>query len=453
MKVDQSLVGKRLVRIGLTVPGLLNFERNSARLCADGPIRLYSFSEDKVHDLSQNEPGQIFSCSAARPLVVRAAGDQVLIDGTVAHSLTLRKWLAVQPVSDSVTLNLEESPGHWRAYKGILLIRAESGNVRLILQCGLDDYVRGVLGGEMPASYHLEAIKAQAVAARTYALNPRLNHEKDFCQVCDSFLCCQCFDGAVNAASTKHLAAISGTSSEVLFDQGEPILALFSACAGGQTESYENCFSNLENGSFPDKSRPYLKSVSERINGTSINREVSERALRVFWDDPAPATFDDWSKHFRWRLEFSAGMLESIMHYVIEAMLNDPVQAPFIVAPPGSVFGHIQAFEVTKRGRAGTAMVMSVHTSKGEWQFYKEIVIRNLFKNPDLNLKRLGSARVLFEHKYNALGLLDKLVVYGLGWGHGVGLQQDGAEGMARRNRSYREILAHYYQGATLEKI
>ena len=53
----------------------------------------------------------------------------------------------------------------------------------------------GVLQSEIPATYHIEAIKAQAIVARTYALNSRIDHAPDHCNVCDSFLCCQYFSG------------------------------------------------------------------------------------------------------------------------------------------------------------------------------------------------------------------------------------------------------------------
>ncbi len=70
-----------------------------------------------------------------------------------------------------------------------------------------------------------------------------------------------------------------------------------------------------------------------------------------------------------------------------------------------------------------------------------------------LGLKRLASARIFFNQIKNESGDLSELHIYGLGSGHGVGLQQVGAEGFARLGKTYREILNHYYGHAPIEKI
>src|SRR5438105_11629509 len=89
-------------------------------------------------------------------------------------------------------------------YHGTLEITAVNGKVRLVIITDLEDYVRGVLNSEIPPSYHLEAKKAQAVAARTYGLHPRLSHESEGYNVCDSYLHCQYFAGIVSGAAENY---------------------------------------------------------------------------------------------------------------------------------------------------------------------------------------------------------------------------------------------------------
>jgi len=429
-------------------------ERTKVTLYADGPAHISSFLS--CPDRMQFSKEGSVRWQKEHKLVLSAKDNRIHVEGLpgASASTTFDQWLWLTPVSASSLFFLQDQKTNlWRSYKGTLLIGAVHEKLRVILESSLDDYVNSVLAGEMPEAYELEAIKAQAVAARSYALKPRIDHTKDQANVCDSYLCCQCFVGVPKKQSAKYLEAIHATSDQVLTYASAPILALFSACAGGHTENYEDCFSNLETNAFPDKPLPCLKGVTEGKTATQAYALNPASTLPYLWHKSNPDTFDAWSKHFRWHLNLSAQSLESHMHYIASKMLNDPEQAPYIVPSEKSVFGHIQSFEIIRRGSALTAMTMNVNTSKGLWQFNKELIIRNIFENPDLKLHRLPSARIFFEHTYDWQGLLSTLQIFGLGSGHGVGLQQDGAQGMARRGFTYKEILRHYYTGSQIERV
>jgi SpoIID/LytB domain protein len=124
------------------------------------------------------------------------------------------------------------------------------------------------------------------------------------------------------------------------------------------------------------------------------------------------------------------------------------------VAPGGAKFGHIKKFAVEKRGPGGAAIELSIQTSSGTWLVSKELVIRSVFENPQLrpHLKRLKSAKLYFDHRVDHLGFLEHLTVTGLGWGHGVGLQQTGAQGWAKQGKTCAEILAHYFENAQIQR-
>ncbi len=333
-------------------------------------------------------------------------------------------------------------------YVGKLQIFAEGNSVKINLLCTLEDYVKGVLASEVPESYHLEAVKAQAVAARTYGLHPRIDHSADHCDVCDSYLCCQYFAGSNLRLAGHYVRAISETKNQILTWQGQPILALFSSCAGGHTEDYSNCFSDPVTNKFPGTAIPYLKGVAEGDLPDGREKIVSEAELRQIWHATTISTCDAWSGQFRWHVIMPADALEAEMHHNVETMLADPQYAPFMVAPPAAKFGHISEFKVGQRGVSGVAMDLQIATSTGVWTIKKELVIRSLFKNSELKLARLKSARFFLEHEKDNLGLLSQVKIYGLGWGHGVGMQQTGAQGLARNGQSYKQILAHYFQGA-----
>lgn len=343
-------------------------------------------------------------------------------------------------------------------YRGHELdVNAVNGRLRLILVLDIEQYLTGVLESEVPASYHLEALKAQAVAARTYALNPRISHEKDNADVCDSYLCCQYFAGHKAVTSTKHMQAIEATTGEILKYGTRAILALFSSNAGGCTSNYEDCFSDPKTNFFPPAPIPYLKAVQEKLHGAIELKHASptelEAHLKEMWQSKQHTTFDSWSPHFKWSVQIPAHSLEAHMHHELSLLLKDKESAPFVIPPEGGKFGHINKFSVTKRGVSGVAMELTVHTSTGDWQIRKELIIRSAFKNPEIKLARLKSAKIFFEHQHDHLGLLSSLTVKGLGWGHGVGLQQTGAQGMALAGKHYRDILVHYFTNAQIYRI
>lgn len=403
-------------------------------------------------ELAGGMPAQKYQATGAVTLSV-VAGDAVRVAG-IAGGARQASLVRIRDARDgrlhltsTSRANRKKGPA---AYIGRLEVRVESGELRLVLVCDLEDYVKGVLQSEIPASYKLAAMEAQAVLARTYGLNPRLSHEEDNCNVCDSFLCCQAFVGVDAGLTAGQLQAISQTRGQILTYEGKPALALFSANAGGHTESYENCFSDPLTGKFPDDAIPYLRGVPEGKLPAGFPAEPALRALHAATNVD---TDDSWSPSFKWTANFPADALEAHMHHVIVQVAKESQFAPFVIAPPSGAFGHIDRFEISRRGVAGVAMELKIHTSQGIWVVRKELTIRSIFANPELGVKRLRSARIFFDFARDKLGLLSKVMVSGLGTGHGVGLQQNGAQGLARQGKTYKEILAHYYAGAVVSPV
>jgi len=436
------------IRVGITTNDLTGKTHTSALFSGLRPLTVEVGNNS--NDLRR------FPLRPGATLSVKALGSKLVLSGTPDGPRVVTGPIKVKPANPGSAIclpSLSRAQGTGSrapSYRGEMEVSAVNGKLRLILISDLEDYLQGVLASEIPSSYQLEAIKAQAVAARTYALRPRISHEPENFQVCDSYLCCQYFVGITSGISHQHEKAIEETRNQVLVYQEKPILALFSSCAGGHTESYENCFSDPITGQFPAPALPYLKGVAEGKLPQEFPRET---ALRQLWNLEKPDTCDGWSPHFRWQVRLSDSALEGHMHHVVATMLADPEFEPFIKSPPSGQFGHIDRFEIPRRGVSGVAVEMIVQTSTGPWSIQKELVIRSAFKNPDLNLSRLKSARIFLDQRRNKLGLLSELTISGLGWGHGVGLQQTGAQGLALQGKAYREILGHYFAGATIASV
>lgn len=442
------------ILVGITTSDLTSLDHKSAAISS--PAGLTVIDNQKV--TMQVPPGKALIIAA---LVDGMIGDDALeykTDGQ-ASRITKKKLLIKPSKGSSLSVNTitrEYASGRSiPVFNGEIEPSANDFKLRISLRTDLDIYLKGVLQSEVPASYPLEAIKAQAVAARTYALRPRINHMKrDGINVCDSYLCCQYFGGTKSAPGENHLKAISQTAGQVLTFNSEPVLALFSSNAGGHTEDYDNCFSDPDTKEFPPLPLTYLKGVWETKSGNAPKDfDLSqEKQLRLFYA-ATPFTEDKTSAHYRWKVNLSANQLESHLHNNVRKLLANPEAAPYIVPPKSSEFGHINGFSVNKRGSAGTIVELSVSTSSGNWIVRKELVIRDFFAVPPAGLKRLKSARIFFDENRDKSGLLSALTICGTGWGHGVGMQQSGACAFAKIGLDYRSILNHYYARASIDKV
>lgn len=449
-----------LVAVGLSTSDLKSLEHSEATFSSTSALRLCKFEQA----LDSREMLLSMASSAAVGAVPVEGGRisakvKKLPTGAILEVTDGTKklfsgngWVLLKSPGDINFLSIKRAGASGNVgarYHGVIALYLLKDRLRVALILDLDRYLRGVLQSEIPASYHIEAIKAQAVAARTYGLNPRINHESDFANVCDSYLCCQYFGGLTTVSSPNHEKAINETAGQILTFDGKPILALFSSNGGGHTENYENCFSDPTTGQFPPPRLPYLTGVPE---SEKFSYDLSrEQDLRKFYAS-APHTVDSSSHHFKWKVHLTADDIESNVHATVQAMLKDD-RAPFVVAPASKKFGHVVSLSVEKRGVSGCAIEVDVKTSGGVWKISKELVIRDLFKTPAKKLARLKSARIFFDQENDQLGHLAKLTISGLGWGHGVGLQQTGAQGWAKLGWNYRAILAHYFSGARIEKV
>jgi stage II sporulation protein D len=192
--------------------------------------------------------------------VRRGDGGLVLRDATGAAAGTTPGPLRVEAaVGEPLRLNGTSVPGVRNGlYRGALLISASGSAMTVVNALDLEDYVRGVVSGESPSAWPVEALKAQAVAARTYALTSRAGGSA-FDQYADTRS--QVYRGV--AAETPNTdAAVTATAGQVVTFGGQPVTTYFFSTSGGETEDVQNVFV----GSDP---RPWLKAVEDPFDNVS----------------------------------------------------------------------------------------------------------------------------------------------------------------------------------------
>ena len=301
------------------------------------------------------------------------------------------------------------------------------------------EYLKGVVPNEMPVRFGLEALKAQAVAARNYVLTPRTQAYKEF-NVVDS-VASQVYFG-VNTEADLATRAVMETDGIVALYNNEPILALYSSTAGGYTESYSYAFSDPLTKMFPAMNKPYLVAVPDKKEFKSLENEED---AKKFYETKIPA-FDIESPYYRWQKEWAVGELENVLKSTMIAQSKTGFIHPAF--KQGDNLGKIKDIKVMKRGTSGKVVELELMTSKGCYRIAKELVIRRVFQKDGISLP---SANVVFEKKLDNYGNVTDIVAYGGGFGHGVGMSQYGAGYMATKlNQPYYNILRHYYTGINL---
>ncbi len=327
---------------------------------------------------------------------------------------------------------------HWsrtekRTYHGELEIRInDKGNLVVVNVIPAEDYLHGVLPGEMSASFPLEALKAQAIAARTFFLyNFDKVHKNDPFDVCAD-VHCQVY---VGSSSDKKIArAIEETRGLVLMHNDELCTTPFSAVCGGHTEHSNNVWS--------DESIPYLQGVFD-IKGGSANFDLSTENNARTWIESLPDVFCNVEKNgspsyanyakkfFRWQETFTRQELEqSIGNYT------------------GKPFGSLLDLKAKSRGVSGRIVELEVIGTTATITVSKELRIRKA-----LSPKTLYSACIVFDKIGAADGLPDSFVIKGAGWGHGVGMCQIGAALMAEKGVNAGDILRHYFKGTRIKQL
>uniref|UniRef100_A0A832I6W3 SpoIID/LytB domain-containing protein n=1 Tax=Eiseniibacteriota bacterium TaxID=2212470 RepID=A0A832I6W3_UNCEI len=289
------------------------------------------------------------------------------------------------------------------------------GRITLVARMPLETYLCGVVPGEIGALADdlLEAGRAQAIAARSFTLfylGRRAAEGFDlFASVEDQVY------GPVESERPLATRCVTSTAGEVALSGGWPIRANYSSTCGGiSAEVWE---------AWPEPPRPYL--VSARDAGPSGDHCAA-------------------SPHFRWRETWPAAELAANL-----ARFGPPLG---VRLPPGGV-GEIVDVRVTARSRSGRVWRLAVETTTGTVEVHAH-VLRQALRRPGRPgaILRSNLFKIDVRRDPRTRRALE-VVASGGGNGHGAGLCQTGALGMARAGRDARAILAHYYAGASVERL
>lgn len=349
---------------------------------------------------------------------------------------------------------------HWerkesQTFEGNLRIIVEDDKLTAVNRIPLESYLTSVISSEMSAKASMELLKAHAVISRSWLLSQINQKGKNHDKTCGFIeneherikwydredhqnfdVCaddhCQRYQGITKASTPQVREAIKATRGQVLFSDGEICDARFSKCCGGVLEEFQNCWE--------DTPKPYLKGLADKIDLDYPDLSIEENARAFILSSPEAFcntkdknilsqvlnNYDQETTNFyRWQVKYSASEISAL-----------------VKKKSGIDFGDIVDLIPVERGVSGRLVRLRIVGTK-----------RTMVIGKELEIRKTLSETHLYSSAFIPEKTSDGFVLYGAGWGHGVGLCQIGAAVMGEKGYKYDEILTHYYPEAEIKLL
>ena len=295
-------------------------------------------------------------------------------------------------------------------YAGVLELVKTAEGIAVINELPLEEYLCGVVPSEMPASYETEALKAQAVCARSYAYRQMADYAyPEYKAHVNDSTDYQVYNNSGQAKRSSK--AVKETAGEAVRYNGKVVSTYYYSTSSGKTTTMEAW------GTKPNKSNGYLRSVK-------VAGEDGDYEKDLPW--------------YRWKITVSADTLTDIIS------LNT-----------GKEIGTLKSVKVTKRGPGGVALKLKAAGNQGSVTVETENKIRTALGDSRYEIekqdKTKASGQKLLPSAFFSIKKKgEKYVISGGGFGHGIGMSQTGANEMAKQGKDYREILQLFYHDITI---
>ncbi len=393
----------------------------------------------KIINIDKNQTLGRFSANEKATIAYN--GNEFILNGKKIDAVRI----SILKLKNDDAYSIEVNNKKYRGDINIHITNGKSG-MTVVNILSVEKYLYGVIAKEISPNWSLEAVKAQAVAARTYAFYSRNKHQNDGYDVCPT-TDCQVYGGREGEVP-RGIKAVDDTVDQVILYKDKLIPAYFHSSSGGYTENSENIWGTY---------LPYLRGVVD---------------------------YDQGSPHYKWEKQFTPNELRELL---IKAGYNIGTIQAIGISPLA-----IQPMDTTDRGVSGRVKNIRFIGANGTIQLTGEKLRTILSLKSSLfdvhimlpvqksiefeisdGIGNVGNKKVEInlpptsekgyftdkEDLHRISGRPNEIIsISGFGWGHGLGLSQWGAKVMAEKGPQndptyFKEILKHYYQGVEVRKL
>lgn len=396
-------------------------------------------------------------------------GDSILQDGRVT----------VKTDSDKAkikVLSIERACGNPK-YRGTLEITKGDNGLILVNELPLEEYLYAVIPSEMPTSYEAEALKVQAVCARSYAYKHLLaNTLSAYGAHVDDSAAYQVYNNA--AENDASILAVKDTYGEVIKYKDEIITAYYYSTSCGHTSEPSSVWAD-------SVSLPYLKGklllagqeddtvTAESTNSDSYQDLSTESVFKRFITSTALKTCDSSFSWYRWKVTMSVKDIRKVIDSTLKVRYNanpnliltrtKKGKKTVYKSMPIDTVGQIRDIKVLKRESSGIISQLLIKGSKNTIKVLKDYNIRALLapkydsvirqdNSKAEKLSLLPSSYFMIEKKTKN-GKVKSVTLIGGGFGHGVGMSQNAVQSLAQAGKDYKNIISYFYDGTQLGTI
>lgn len=430
------------------------------------------------HEKVQFTSDQSFTITAGDITKSYKAGEKITIKPT--NKLLKEGRLRIESSSENAkfkVLSVTRSD-NIPAYRGVLEIALEEEGLILINELPIEEYLYAVIPSEMPTYYGLEALKVQAICARSYAYNQLLaNGYSQYGAHVDDSVSYQVYNNIPE--NEDSILAVKDTYGKVIRYDNQVITAYYFSTSYGHTASMKEVWGGSKDTEYltgklqevyDTKGKNSYEASAVTTNSFKEMNLSTEKAFKSFLKDEIIKTYDSEYAWYRWSVTMSREDLKKSIEkslasryqanpVLIQSLVGGTIDTnPQYESRPISTIGKVVDIKVGKREKSGILSEILLIGSECTVKVQTEYNIRTLLAPLwDEVVRQDESTAAGLSMLPSAFFTMDKnkssITFHGGGYGHGVGMSQNGVKAMADSGKDYENIIKHYYTGVEIGSI
>lgn len=396
-----------------------------------------------------------FTVSYGDTIKEYAAGDRVAFSNGSEELKNGSVKITSKEEEGRITISSIKRQSGTPSYRGTIELSRDDKGVLVVNELPVEEYLYGVVPSEMPVSYETEALKAQAICARAYAYR-QMESDKysQYGAHLDDSISSQVYNNV--AEDERAIFAVDDTYGVVPCYDNEVIEAFFFSTSCGTTSNNSAVWGGNQ--------EPYLLDTMETELNDLANLS-NEQSFKDFIDGNLGTDFiEEEEPFFRWSVEFTKEELtEAINSHLYERITAMPENILAMNADGDyekkaiSSIGELESIEITKRGDSGIIEEMVITGTEETILVEGQTNARALLNPEQVTIRKQDGSTVSgwtsLPSAYFYIDDKDDFVIYGGGFGHGVGMSQNGANDMAKLGYTAKDIIEHYYTAVELKDM